>query len=230
MQMCNSTHCISPSTFILSTILGPPWPPRLAMPCSAWGDLHWLTSDPASNSHLSEVLYLRTLKANIGFFSSSYTVKFAGQTHDNIKLCWKQETKKIMELCFCAINKNQQKEGCQCGIKAEKLCAFCAVDVSVMHFMALHWKKRLRYTHLWHGLLLVPKTCQPFPNSAYWKLWQCFHANYSAAKRGHLLLWHTLFASHWQDPNSADCLLWRGSEEQNTRVRKSVLLSDLLCA
>lgn len=100
MQMCNSTHCISPSIFILSTVLGPPWPPRLAMPCSAWGDLHLLSSDPASNSHLSEVLYLRTLKANI-VFSSLYTVRFVGQTNDNIKLLEAGDKKKSGALFLC---------------------------------------------------------------------------------------------------------------------------------
>lgn len=198
MRMCNSTHCISPSTFILSTILGPPWPPRLAMPCSAWGELHWLTSDPASNSHLSEVLYLRTLKANIGFFSSLYTFKFAGQTHDNIKLCWKQETRRKWSSVSVQSVKISRKKAVSVKQRQKKLRAFRAVHVSAVQFTALHWKKRLRYMHLWHGLLFIPKTCQPFPKGAYWKLWQCFPVNYSAAKRRHLLLWHPLFASQWQ--------------------------------
>lgn len=43
-----------------------------------------------------------------------------------------------MELRFCAANKNQQKEGGQCGIKTEKLRAFRAVHLSAMRFTALH--------------------------------------------------------------------------------------------
>lgn len=129
MQMCKSTHCISPSTFILSTILGPPWPPRLAMPCSAWGELHWLTSDPASNSHLSEVLYLRTLKANIVFFSSSYTVKFAGQTYDNIKLCWKQETRRKWSSVSVQLIKISRKKAVSVEWRQE----------SYVHFVQFMW-------------------------------------------------------------------------------------------
>lgn len=39
--------------------------------------------------------------------------------------------------------KNQQKEGCQCSIKREKLCAFCAVHSSVMLFIATALKEEI---------------------------------------------------------------------------------------
>lgn len=39
--------------------------------------------------------------------------------------------------------KNQQKEGCQCRIKKEKLCAFCAVHLSVMLFIATALKEEV---------------------------------------------------------------------------------------
>lgn len=101
-----------------------------------------LTSDPASNSHLSEVLYLRTLKANI-VFSSLYTVKFVGQTNDNIKPCWKQRREESGALFLCSLKKNQQKEGCRCRTKKEKLCAFCAVHLSVVFFIVTALKEEV---------------------------------------------------------------------------------------
>lgn len=59
-----------------------------------------------------------------------------------------------MELCFCAVNKNQQKEGCQCGIKTEKLCAFRAVHVQfdAFHGTALKEEVEIHASLTWATL------------------------------------------------------------------------------
>lgn len=124
------------------------------MPCSAWGDLHLLTSDPASNSHLSEVLYLRTLKANIVFFHLYTQLSLQGRQNDNIKPCWKQDTRRKWSSICVIKKKNQQKEGYQYRIKKEKLCAFCAVHLSVMLFIvtALKEEVKIRASQAWTAL------------------------------------------------------------------------------